>query len=296
MNARRSKTPESELGAKLRVFAGVYAGQGQEERGRAYANVADTVDQYLHAAKGGPEFREMIVMLSEVVQKLSALKDDLVRAFDAIGKVDPHPPTTSADPPRRVSTIRTPLLDVPPSGPLARAAARAKEVDEFAAKVEAAENRTLKPVDAAILSAMVQRGRSKPSTSRQLATLAGYRPSGTVTGSFARLRANGWIEGPGSALVLTEEGMIAAPPARKLPTGKALVDYWAGELPPAAGEFLRLFVDAYPKALTMDALLERTGYAPSGTVTGALAKLRLYELVDGWKASDDFMEMARVQE
>jgi hypothetical protein len=292
MNARRGKTPESELGAKMRVFAKAYAGHGQEERARAYANAADTVDEYMHVvAVGAPALQGLIDALTQIVRQLSGLTGEMSKAFDAMGTLQgDHPVITSEKP--RLARVTTPLLDpIPAPGPVARAAARVKEIDGFAAQAAEADARELKPVDAALLSALVQR--RKPSTWRQLATMAGYKPSGTVSSAFARLRANGWIDGPGLAIVLTDAGRIAAPPGPKLPTGEALVTYWVGELSQAAGRILRVFVDAYPRVLDMDSLLGMTGYQPSGTVSSALARLRLYELVDGWKASDDFMEMVR---
>jgi hypothetical protein len=41
-NPERAKTPESPLGAKLRVFAAQYATAGQRERAEGYAHAANT--------------------------------------------------------------------------------------------------------------------------------------------------------------------------------------------------------------------------------------------------------------
>lgn len=54
---------------------------------------------------------------------------------------------------------------------------------------------------------------------------------------------------------------------------------------------LDVFVEAWPDALDKETVAERTGYSPSASTIGvALSKLRALGLVEGWQASDEFMD------
>lgn len=129
-------------------------------------------------------------------------------------------------------------------------------------------------------------------TFRQLALLTGYSAKASTIGAgLSELRKLGYV-GTGNPIHATDEGMAAiADSVEPLPTGPALLEYWRGQLGKRERLILDALVDAYPDTLDHAAVCEATGYSPEASTVGAgMSKLRGLELVEGWRASDDFMD------
>lgn len=130
-------------------------------------------------------------------------------------------------------------------------------------------------------------------SARQLGVRSGLSSSsGTFSTYLARGRTEGWISGDRSRMELTPVGASALGDYDPLPEGPELAAYWLGELGDSgAARILRALIEAYPEALTKEALGERAGLsAGSGTFGTYLSKLRTLELVEGrseLKASEE---------
>ena len=134
----------------------------------------------------------------------------------------------------------------------------------------------------------------------QVALLAGYAVNGGgFNNAVSSCRSRGWLEGRPEhsmqgLLRITEAGLAVLGAWEPLPTGRALVDYWLGQLAKAERSILEALVSAHPTALTKQELGERAGYEPSGGgFNNALSKLRTLELIEGrgeLRASEGFFE------
>lgn len=122
-------------------------------------------------------------------------------------------------------------------------------------------------------------GRSKT----QIALLTGYAHNGGGFNNYlSALRTRGLIAGTGDQLVITDAGAAALGTWESLPTDAALREYWMQRIGKAERLILQALCDAYPAALTKDALGELTGYAPDGGgFNNAISRLRSLELVRG---------------
>lgn len=134
-----------------------------------------------------------------------------------------------------------------------------------------------------ILTALAQHGAS---AKRSLAAWAGYAINGGgFNNALGRCRSAGWIEtNVAGGLAITEAGHQALGEYEPLPEGKALLDYWLGQVGKAEREILTALFQAYPTALTKDQIAEATesGYAANGGGFGnALGRLRSLELIEG---------------
>lgn len=145
----------------------------------------------------------------------------------------------------------------------------------------------------AILTVLAQHPQGR--TRAQLALLSGYSiKSSSLGNALGALRSAGYVTKTGEPIQATQEGIEALGDYEPLPAGEALYDWWASRLSKAEGAFLGALVDAWPSELSGDELAELTGYSTSSSSMGnALGKLRSLELVDGWRASEDFMEAIR---
>lgn len=145
----------------------------------------------------------------------------------------------------------------------------------------AAPGEKMPAVNRAFLTALAQQGR--PLTRNQLAIFAGYSAkSRHVDNTLAALRSAGHVIGGRDAITITDAGVEALGPFEPLPSGPALQDYWIGQVDKAAGVFLRVICDAYPRSLTRDQVAERAGYSPTSRhVDNTLAQLRSRDLVTG---------------
>lgn len=147
-------------------------------------------------------------------------------------------------------------------------------------KVTPAPSSGLSKAQRAMLSVLVQHDACDD---RKLGYLAGYAPgSGHFNNVVGSLRTAGLIEGPRSAMQITQEGRSQLGPVDPLPTGQALIDYWLGKLAKAQKAMLTVLIEAYPGALTDVEVGERAGYAAgSGHFNNTLGRLRSVGLVLG---------------
>lgn len=129
----------------------------------------------------------------------------------------------------------------------------------------------------------------------QVGILSGYsHSSGGFNGAIARLRAQGWIEGPGGAMRITEAGKGVVGEVEQLPTGEDLINYWLNRFTGCQRAVLEMLTQIYPQSTTREELAEATGYSnSSGGFNSALAELRALELINKGKdikASEVFFE------
>ena len=103
----------------------------------------------------------------------------------------------------------------------------------------------------------------------------GYRSSGPVSNAFADLNREGWIVTVGNQLRITAEGLGALGEYEELPTGDALREALlsGSKLSGMERKLLAAACEVYPEAITKGAILEVTGYASSGPVSNAFARL-----------------------
>lgn len=119
--------------------------------------------------------------------------------------------------------------------------------------------------------------------------------SGTFATYLAKGRTSGWINGDGSAIRITQQGIDALGNFEPLPTGRDLLSYWLGELGASgAGRLLAAIASAYPDGLSREQAARGAELSPaSGTFATYLSKLRTLELVSKsgeLKASDELFD------
>ena len=141
-----------------------------------------------------------------------------------------------------------------------------------------------------ILTALAQYpdGRRKA----QIAILAGYAVNGGGFNNYlSSLRSKGWIEGSEPVIRITDAGVRALGNFTPLPTGRALLEYWCGQLGRAERMILEYVTSIYPRGASKDQVGEATEYEPNGGgFNNALSRLRTLELITGRgeiRASED---------
>lgn len=109
----------------------------------------------------------------------------------------------------------------------------------------------------------------------------GYRASGPVSTAFADLNRAGWVEAAGSGLRITSAGLSALGPYEPLPTGDRLREelLTGPKLSLMERKLLQAVCDAHPEQITKGAALAAAGYASSGPVSTAFARLKQYGYV-----------------
>lgn len=155
---------------------------------------------------------------------------------------------------------------------------------------------TLGKAERSILSVLAQfpAGRTKG----QLAMLARYAVNGGgFNNAISSLRTKGFVEGSKDQLRITEAGLSQPIDWEPLPTGEALLQYWVGQVPKAAGMVLQVLAESWPEPVSKAEVAERTGYeASGGGFNNALSRLRTLDLItrgDPMRANDDLMEAVR---
>ncbi len=96
----------------------------------------------------------------------------------------------------------------------------------------------------------------------QLTVLTGYKRS-SRDAYVQRLREKDFLLVDGEMVCASVLGIDALPDAQPLPTGAALQAYWIDRLPIGEKALLQVVLDAYPAAVTRDALTEATNYLRS---------------------------------
>lgn len=137
-------------------------------------------------------------------------------------------------------------------------------------------------------------------TMKQLATIAGYKPSG---GGFlnivSNLNARGLITKRGDLRHLTDAGVaFFGAELPKPPAGDALREMWRGKLQPTPRKVFDAVVAVYPGAVSRGDLAAQLGYAADGggflnTISMLSARGIVQRTAEGLRASDDLFEGAR---
>jgi hypothetical protein len=118
----------------------------------------------------------------------------------------------------------------------------------------------------------------------QAAIVAGYSPAASTTSvAAAKLRRLGLIAAAGGGKVqLTPAGQALAHDIPELPSGKALAEYWFGQLGKCERELLQRIVAAFPRTRDLHAVATEAGYSTTAsTISVAVSKLRKLDLVTG---------------
>lgn len=201
-------------------------------------------------------------------------KAALKKAQSALGAIQADEPTLAALPPRAAAPSS------PPPTPQLRRSSTAGV--------------TMPKAERLVLTSLAQYpgGRTKV----QIAILTGYASSGGgFNNALSALRSKGWIEGHGT-LSITDPGIEALGSYEPLPSGRALLDHWLGQLSKAERGALEALANAYPRTLTKEEVATAAGYeAKGGGFNNALSRLRTLELISGrgeLKASDDLFDEA----
>lgn len=135
----------------------------------------------------------------------------------------------------------------------------------------------------------------KTTTLTATAIMAKYSSkSGGVANAISQLRTSGYVTGPGSALLVTDDGLAVNGPPPDLGTGEDLIQYWMGQLGACERALLLVISQHYPNSVARDACASAAGYQPaSGGVANSFSKLKTLELVTQpergmYRLSDDF--------
>ena len=112
-------------------------------------------------------------------------------------------------------------------------------------------------------------------TKAQILVHADYRSSGPVSSTFAQLVSRNWANMEANKMRITEEGLTVVGDWEPLPTGQALLAFLLDgtKLSQMEKALLDCVAKHYPHSITKGAILEATGYASSGPVSSAFAKL-----------------------
>jgi len=135
----------------------------------------------------------------------------------------------------------------------------------------------------AILTALAQHQR-KGLSKGQILVHTGYRSSGPVSKCFAEILRQNWVNtGAGGLLHITEHGLAALGAYDRLPEGAELREHiLKHRCSTMESAMMKALFEAYPKALAKGEILRITGYASSGPVSKAFAKLVALGYADKW--------------
>jgi hypothetical protein len=99
-------------------------------------------------------------------------------------------------------------------------------------------------------------------TRQQLTVLTTFKRS-TRDAYIARLKEKGYLYISGEDVIATDAGMSVLPDAQPLPTGQALRDHWAQNLPAGERKIFDLICEKYPEPVSRDVISEATGFKRS---------------------------------
>lgn len=253
MAKKKRKTPQSEVGRKLRTYAAQYLASGQRERAEGLAQAADLVDQ--EASFGLVSIEAIMVHLEErILGRLEELAADLASAARiASGKEEPEvAPARAAKgaPPPPVGDL---MVHHPTPAP-GVAKARAPRGNGKPSAHGRGERK--------LLTAIVQHETLGGVTRAALTVMTGFKKS-TRNTYLQRLGAAGLIEEQGDRLFPTADGRRAMPSVEPLPTGAALLALHLSELPRGERDVLEVLVRMFPHPLARERIDEPTGFKKS---------------------------------
>jgi hypothetical protein len=166
-------------------------------------------------------------------------------------------------------------LKEPAAGAQGRAASQMSAgVATAGPNVGAGSSSVQKAMPRAMLTALAQHRNGL--TKGQVRIHTGYRDSGPVSSCFADLASNGWTEMRGGLLFITPAGQKALGSFEPLPRGHALREHLlngGSRLSTMEKALLSKLFDAYPMSISKGKVRELAGYADSGPVSSAFAKL-----------------------
>jgi hypothetical protein len=116
-------------------------------------------------------------------------------------------------------------------------------------------------------------------TKKQILVHTGYASSGSTSAAFADLARDGWVMAmDGHRLQITPAGVTTLGDFDVLPVGDDLRQWLLSgdKLSTMEKALLEQIAAAYPHAVAKGAVLEKTGYASSGSTSAAFAKLVAY--------------------
>jgi hypothetical protein len=97
-------------------------------------------------------------------------------------------------------------------------------------------------------------------TRQQISLTAGYKRA-TRDAYLQRLRTKGYVRIDGALVLATPSGIKALGPYFvPLPTGQALREHWAKELPEGESKVFMIAVRAYPRTVSRDSVSTASGY------------------------------------
>lgn len=278
MGKRRMKEPEAAPGS---AFAEVIAKGRTMVKGLSSALPADPDARNMILAKiEGMESILVLCQRASAGEPIDAPRLVKIERSVAEGSVEDR----LEDLARRVSNLERGLLSTVerpalPVAPARRKLPRLLEVvttDTGAAKLGKCE--------LALLTVLAQRC-DRVTTTAQLSVLSGYSlKSSSFLNALGRLRSLDLAQGGPSDVRATDAGIFRIGTSPPMPTGAALLAYWAGKLGKAEAALLRVLHGDARRNFTAEELSEYSGYSQtSSSFLNAIGKLRGLELATrGW--------------
>lgn len=129
-----------------------------------------------------------------------------------------------------------------------------------------------------ILTALATHG---PKNRTQTAVLSRYSADGgSFRSALGALRSAAYVADRNGLIEITPEGLAALGPYEKLPTGRALREWWMSNLPLAQRTILGVVLDHWPRVMSKEEIAERSNYsADGGSFRSAMGRLRTLELI-----------------
>jgi hypothetical protein len=247
----------AKLDGQLAVTADYIAGRADETlssiAARAKAAIDETSQEWVTlAAKLRKEFTD----------KLDA--KGFQKILDKLSAVSPQPLAPS-----------TPFAGRRADSPVRAAVARTHTSGRQGAPATSS-NTALAKMHRAMLIALAQHPDGL--TKRQILVHTGYASSGPVSKAFAELAREAYVDADGTRLRITANGLSALGPFEPLPLGDDLREWLLSgdKLSTMEKALLSRICEAYPNPIRKGQILEQAGYASSGPVSAAFAKLVAY--------------------
>jgi hypothetical protein len=218
----------------------------------------------------------LVAALDKTLDRIGDVDEDLSTVAkeirDAIAKTRQAPPVHQPAGRREEPTLRAP--GPAPAHP--RGTASRGRPSRRAPLTTAAADGTLSTMHRRMLTALAQHPDGL--TKKQVLVHTGYASSGPVSSAFADLAREGWATANGHRLHITDAGRQVLGPVDPLPLGDALREWLltGDKLSTMERALLTAICAAYPDPIRKGDVLEQTGYASSGPVSSAFAKLVAY--------------------
>lgn len=215
------------------------------------------------------QLEQLETLATHMIEQARELLDFGQEILELMGRNQPAAKPAPARPAAQPARVPRPASALPAARP-------------ESASAEVA-NLRLRPGETKILTALARIYPTRV-TRPQVATLAGYAPSGGTFGTyFGNLKRNGLLDESGEGIIVSADGLnilgedIPAAPQ----TTDELIAMWQDALPSGAGRMLSALVEHYPEWVTREELGELCGFAVSGGTFGTyLGMLRRNGLIE----------------